>query len=734
MWRLLLVKKLIDIIKKNYQTRIGFIVLLLLSYWTKSLWAYFVDFHLDLSSLFQYLIAIFNPIPLALLLLGLALYIKNTKLFYGIAITIYLVLFLWLFSNVVYYREFADYISVSTMMATSSVSTGLGETALELFNLWDLVYFADFIIIAIVLRKKPYKLNPKPFSKRASFAFSSLAILLFSVNLFTAEIDRPELLTRGFSNTYIVRALGLPAFFTYNAHQTYTAEKDRSDATAEDLVPVEEYVQEHYASPNSDYFGIAKGRNVIYLHLESLQQFVIDHKLNVDGVEYEVTPFLNSLYHSQSTLAFSNFFNQVKAGKTSDAETMIETSLFGLNQGSFMVQYGGSNTQQAAPYILSQNGGYTSAVFHGNSASFWNRNNTYKQWGYNYFFDQSYFSEATEENSFQYGLNDKIMFADSIQYLEHLQQPFYAKFITVSNHYPYTSSLIGDEIGFPLADTPDETINGYFATANYLDASIKAFFDYLKATGLYENSIIVLYGDHYGISNSRNPDLAPLIGKDSQTWSDFDNAMMQRVPYMIVVPGMTNGGIIDTFGGEIDALPTLEHLLGIEANNYLQVGQDMLSSEHSQVVALRTAGNFITPKYTSYGGKIYYTETGVEITNPDEVTQKEIDDIKASAAAQLSASDAIQTGDLIRFYDNGITALDASQYNYIDSLATLLALEKELGIKSTSLYSKNNNQSTVDLFKAPSYLELHSSSSSSDASSSSTTTSTSSSTKTSSSE
>ena len=734
MWRLLLVKKLIDIIKKNYQTRIGFIVLLLLSYWTKSLWAYFVDFHLGLSSLFQYLIAIFNPIPLALLLLGLALYIKNTKLFYGIAITIYLVLFLWLFSNVVYYREFADYISVSTMMATSSVSTGLGETALELFNLWDLVYFADFIIIAIVLRKKPYKLNPKPFSKRASFAFSSLAILLFSVNLFTAEIDRPELLTRGFSNTYIVRALGLPAFFTYNAHQTYTAEKDRSDATAEDLVPVEEYVQEHYASPNSDYFGIAKGRNVIYLHLESLQQFVIDYKLNVDGVEYEVTPFLNSLYHSQSTLAFSNFFNQVKAGKTSDAETMIETSLFGLNQGSFMVQYGGSNTQQAAPYILSQNGGYTSAVFHGNSASFWNRNNTYKQWGYNYFFDQSYFSEATEENSFQYGLNDKIMFADSIQYLEHLQQPFYAKFITVSNHYPYTSSLIGDEIGFPLADTPDETINGYFATANYLDASIKAFFDYLKATGLYENSIIVLYGDHYGISNSRNPDLAPLIGKDSQTWSDFDNAMMQRVPYMIVVPGMTNGGIIDTFGGEIDALPTLEHLLGIEANNYLQVGQDMLSSEHSQVVALRTAGNFITPKYTSYGGKIYYTETGVEITNPDEVTQKEIDDIKASAAAQLSASDAIQTGDLIRFYDNGLTALDASQYNYIDSLATLLALEKELGIKSTSLYSKNNNQSTVDLFKAPSYLELHSSSSSSDASSSSTTTSTSSSTKTSSSE
>ncbi|HEM3176981.1 TPA: LTA synthase family protein [Streptococcus suis] len=729
-------KKLIDIIKKNYQTRLGFIVLLLLSYWLKSLWAYFIDFNLDLSSLLQYIIAIINPLPLALLLLGLALYIKNNKLFYGVAITIYLILFAWLFSNAVYYREFADYISVSTMMATSSVSTGLGETAVKLFRIWDLVYFLDFILFAVLVKKQKFSFHAKALSTKASFALSCLAVLSFSINLFLAEIDRPELLTRGFSNNYIVRALGLPAFFTYNAQQTYTTERDRSYATAEDLVPVEKYMQEHYAKPNDQYFGIAKGRNIIYLHLESLQQFVIDYKLNVDGVEYEVTPFLNSLYHSESTFAFSNFFNQVKAGKTSDAETMIETSLFGLNQGSFMVQYGGSNTQQAAPYILSQNGGYTSAVFHGNSASFWNRNNTYKQWGYNYFFDQSYFSEPNSENSFQYGLNDKIMFADSIQYLEHLQQPFYAKFITVSNHYPYTSSLIGDEIGFPLADTPDETINGYFATANYLDASIKAFFDYLKATGLYENSIIVLYGDHYGISNSRNPDLAPLIGKDSQTWSDFDNAMMQRVPYMIVVPGMTNGGIIDTYGGEIDALPTLEHLLGIEANNYLQVGQDMLSSEHNQIVALRTAGSFITPKYTSYEGKIYYTETGLEITNPDETTQKEIDALKDSAAAQLAASDAIQTGDLIRFYDNGLTALDSSQYNYIDSLATELALEKELGTNSTSLYSKNNNQSTVDLFKAPSYQELHGTSSTSQeasitsgsetSSSSSTTTSTSS--------
>ena len=551
-------------------------------------------------------------------------------------------------------------------------------------------------------------MDNRPFNKRASFAVTSLSAMLFSANLFLAEIDRPELLTRGFSNYYVVRALGLPAFLGYSANQTYAANKERSKASEADLKPVEEYIQQHYAKPNPEYFGMAKGRNVIYIHLESFQQFLIDYKLKVDDKEYEVTPFLNSLYHSKETFAFSNVFNQVKAGKTSDAETMIETGLFGLNQGSFMVNYGGTNTQQAAPFILSKNGYNSSAVFHGNAGSFWNRNTAYKQWGYNYFFDASYFTKQNSSNSFQYGLNDKYMLKDSIKYLERLQQPFYTKFITVSNHYPYTTSLSGDDLGFPLAKTQDETINGYFATANYLDSSIKAFFDYLKESGLYKNSIIVLYGDHYGISNSRNPALAPLLGKNSETWSSYDNAMLQRVPYMVVIPGMDKGGIIDTYGGEIDMLPTLEHLLGIESNKFLQVGQDMLSPEHDQIVAFRSANYFVPPEYTSYSGRTYYTKTGEEITNPDEKTKEELDKIREAANLQLKISDSIQTGDLLRFFKgNDLGKVNPEDYSYTNSFKALKKIEKEKGDKSTSLYNQRGNQSTVDLFKAPTYKELH---------------------------
>ena len=701
-------KKITNSILNFMSTRLGFVLTLLLLYWFKTMWAYSVDFNLDIQGPYQIFLAVINPLPISLLFIGLALYIKRTKLFYSLAFGIYLLLFIWLISNSIYYREFTDFVTVNTMLASSKVSAGLGAAALELFRPWDVIYILDFPILAFFFFKKWIRMDNRPFNKRASFAVTSLSAMLFSANLFLAEIDRPELLTRGFSNYYVVRALGLPAFLGYSANQTYAANKERSKASEADLKPVEEYIQQHYAKPNPEYFGMAKGRNVIYIHLESFQQFLIDYKLKVDDKEYEVTPFLNSLYHSKETFAFSNVFNQVKAGKTSDAETMIETGLFGLNQGSFMVNYGGTNTQQAAPFILSKNGYNSSAVFHGNAGSFWNRNTAYKQWGYNYFFDASYFTKQNSSNSFQYGLNDKYMLKDSIKYLERLQQPFYTKFITVSNHYPYTTSLSGDDLGFPLAKTQDETINGYFATATYLDSSIKAFFDYLKESGLYKNSIIVLYGDHYGISNSRNPALAPLLGKNSETWSSYDNAMLQRVPYMVVVPGMDKGGIIDTYGGEIDMLPTLEHLLGIESNKFLQVGQDMLSPEHDQIVAFRSANYFVTPEYTSYSGRTYYTKTGEEITNPDEKTKEELDKIREAANLQLKISDSIQTGDLLRFFKgNDLGKVNPEDYSYTNSFKALKKIEKEKGDKSTSLYNQRGNQSTVDLFKAPTYKELH---------------------------
>ncbi|MCJ0576239.1 LTA synthase family protein, partial [Enterococcus cecorum] len=686
--------------------RLGFFGLLVVLMWIKNMLAYTLDFHLSLENALQHFILIINPIATTLLLLSVGLYVRRKKPAYITMMVIYFIMTALLFSNAVYYREFTDFITINTILGAGKVASGLGESAIKLFRPYDILYWLDFILLVFALATKRIKMDETPVRARMAFAFSTLAVMIFSGNLFLAESDRPELLTRTFSRDYLVKYLGINAFTVYDGVQTYKTTQVRAQASATDMDEVAEYVKGHYAKPNDQYFGLAKGRNVIYIHLESTQQFLIDYKLkDENGVEHEVMPFINSLYHSNSTFSFSNFFHQVKAGKTSDSETLFENSLFGLNQGALFTQLGGKNTFEAAPNILKQTQGYTSAVFHGNSGTFWNRNETYKRLGYDYFFDASYYN-VTEDNSFQYGLNDKPFFQQSVKYLEHLQQPFYTKFIAVSNHYPY-SQLSGDETGFPLAQTKDETINSYFSTANYMDTAVHEFFDYLKQSGLYDNSIIILYGDHYGISNARNKELAQLLGKDRETWSNFDNAQVQRVPYMIHIPGMNKGKIIDTYGGQVDALPTLLHLLGVDTQNYIQLGQDLFSPDHKQLVAFRD-GDFVTPNYTYYGGILYDNKTGEEITEPSEELKKQIDADKEAVSDQLATSDKINNGDLLRFYTkSGLKAINPDDYNYLKNTDRIEKIEKELGDKSTSVYSKHNHTSTTDKYQTKSYQELH---------------------------
>ena len=97
----------------------------------------------------------------------------------------------------------------------------------------------------------------------------------------------------------------------------------------------------------------------------------------------------------------------------------------------------------------------------------------------------------------------------------------------------------------------------------------------------------------------------------------------------------------------------------------------------------------MTPEYTSYSGRTYYTKTGEEITNPDESTKEQLDKIREAANLQLKISDSIQTGDLLRFYTgNDLGKVNPDDYSYNNSMKALKKIEKEKGDASTSLYTK----------------------------------------------
>jgi lipoteichoic acid synthase len=624
---------------------ITFFVIAVVLFWIKTYAAYQIEFNLGIENNLQKFLLFINPISSALFFFGIALlFKKHTKL---IMIIINFLLSFLLYANIAYYRFFNDFITVPTIMQTKTNAGQLGDSALSLMSPFDIFYFTDmFILIALALTvfKKATVTNRKSFKIVLLFSITT-----FLFNLGLAEKDRPQLLSRSFDRNYLVKYLGAYNFTIYDVIQNIQSQSQRALADSSDITDVENYRKANYAEPNPAYFGKAKGMNVIYVSMESFQSFMIDYKMP-NG--QEVTPFLNSLAHDNNTFYFENFFHQTGQGKTSDAEFLMENSLYPMAQGAVFVSKA-QNTFQATPAIL-KGYGYNSAVFHGNYKTFWNRNVMYKALGYDQFFDAEYYS-MTDENKKNYGMKDKPFFKESMPMLEGLKQPFYTKFISLSNHFPF--AMDPEDTSFPAGDFGDTVVNQYFQSANYMDQAFEQFFNDLKASGLYDNTVIVMYGDHYGISENHNDAMAKVLGVDEIT--PAVNAKLQRVPLFIHVPGV-KGGIQKQYGGEVDVRPTVLHLLGVDTKDYMEFGSDLLSKEHRNWALFRN-GDFVSSNAIQINEKCYSPETG-ELLDAKEACK----DISEKVNTELKMSDEIVYKDLLRFYKpEGFTPINPNDYEYL---------------------------------------------------------------------
>lgn len=669
------------------KTKLGFFTVVVVFFWVKTYLTYITKFNLGVVGPMQKFLLLINPLPTAMLLIGIGLFFKGRKS-YWIMVIIDFLLSLWLFSNILYYREFSDFLSTSIIKTSGSTSDNLGKSIAGITKGTDFLVFLDVVIIVLLIAFKVFKIDVRRLKLKISLLIEGLAVVLIGTNLTMAQKDRPGLLTRTFDNNYIVKYLGLNSFAVYDGVKTAQSNAIMAKANHSDLKTVQSYIKKNYIAPNPEDYGVAKNKNVLVIHLESFQQFLIDYKWHGK----EVTPNLNKLYHANDTISFDNFFNQVGQGKTSDAEMMLENSVFGLQSGSAMSSYGTSNTFESAPAILGQQAGYTSAVMHGGAGSFWNRDNAYKSFGYDYFMPLSYYQNK-KGYYLGYGIKDKLFFDQSIKYMEHLPQPFYLKMITVTNHYPYDLDKKNQSID--KTDTGDKTVDGYVQTAHYLDEAIGELMSYLKKSGLEKNTLIMLYGDHYGISGNHHKASAQLLNKDS--FNNFDNLQFQRVPLMFHMPGL-KGGINHTYGGEIDVRPTLFNLLGINDQNMIQFGHSLLAKNAPQIVAQRN-GDFITPKYSKVEGSYYYTKSGKRVTHPSKKVKAQLASISNTVTTELSLSDRVITGNLLRFYKpNGFKYVKRKNYTYkkADSLKRLKKAEKK---SKNSVWYKNGKKSTQSDFK-----------------------------------
>ncbi len=594
-------------------------------------------FNISLDNVMQELILFINPFATAFFIFMIGIWFKERRQKKYIKY-IMLIGSLIIYFNIVFYRNFSDFITIPLLFQGSNAAD-LGSSVLGLIKPWDILLFSDVIIIWILAKKYGEKLV-NPFKKRYKVVALALSIAFLLGNYALAEIERPQLLQRTFDREYLVKNIGLFSYHIYDAVLHSKSKAQRALADGNQLTDIKNYIDDETTpDEKSDLFGIAKDKNVIFISLESLQSFVINNTVNGE----EVTPFLNDLI--DDSYYFENFYHQTAQGKTSDSEFIVENSLYPSPRGAVYFTHA-QNDFHSLPEILGNNG-YNSNVFHANNKSFWNRDVMYENTGYDKFFDVNSY-DVNEENSVGWGLKDKEFFSQSMKYLNELPQPFYSKFITLTNHYPF--DLEQEDATIEKYDSNSRTLNQYFQTVRYMDEAVEQFFNQLKESGLYEDSIIVLMGDHYGISDFHKKAMSTYLDKE---YTDYQHIQLQRVPFYIHIPG-EEGKVMSEIAGQVDVKPTLLHLLGMDTSNDLSFGTDLFVDDRKPFVALRD-GSFITDDYVYTKDQCYDRETGELI---EEETNDETE-VEGSACGpyveqvekELSYSDEIIFGDLFRFYD-----------------------------------------------------------------------------------
>ncbi|KKI88619.1 hypothetical protein WQ54_30980 [Bacillus sp. SA1-12] len=624
--------------KKSF-SKISYLLLATLFMWIKTYVVYKTSFDIKIENFTQEFILFINPLSFLLLIFGIGLFMKEknrNRFIFGASIFVTGLLL----ANMVFYRFFNDFLTIPVLFQTSNMGD-LGSSISGLFLPTDLLMFVDIAVLFWLLKKPTFKSSSQLTRKERS-AYFLLVAAVFFFNLGLAETERPQLLTRSFDREMLVKNISVYNFHIYDVFLQSKTSAQRALADSNSLTEIENYVNANRKEPSQDLNGIAKGRNVILISLESLQNFVINEELNGQ----EITPFLNDLI--KESYYFDNFYHQTGQGKTSDSEFIVDNSLYPLGRGAVYFT-NSSNEYTASPEILKEYG-YYSSIFHANNKSFWNRDIMYDTLGYDRFFDVNDY-EVTQENSVGWGLKDVDFMEQTVQHIDELPQPFYTRLITLTNHFPF--ELGEEDKMIEEFDSNSKTLNQYIPTVRYMDEAIKHFFEKLKQTDVYENSIIILYGDHYGISENHNVAMEKFIGKEI---TPFEAIQLQRVPFIVHIPGVTdkNPQTFTKVAGQVDIRPTIMSLLGIDTSEQIQFGTDVFSDEKLSFTVLRD-GTFITENNLYTRGVCYDKATG------EETDQAVCEPYMEKAKQELNYSDKIIYGDLLRFYGKDAETVDAEQ-------------------------------------------------------------------------
>lgn len=507
------------------------------------------------------------------------------------------------FSNSIYYNNYLSFISIS-LIGSITFLKDVGNAVVDnVLELKDFIFFLEVPIFIIM-----YKLIGSEKTKsKFKYVFLSGIILLALLAPFYKGKDYARI-WKNWNREYVVMQFGT---YIYQIDDFIVSLKPSlvnlfgSDNASKTF-------REYYSKPNikqtNEYTNIFNGKNVIVIHAESLQNFVINKKINGK----EITPNLNKLINK--SLYFNNFYALDSVGTSSDSEFTFSTSLLPTNNGTVFINYW--NRKYESIQKKFNDAGYYTFSMHANNGTFWNRNIMYNSLGYQKFYN--YESDYIIDETIGLGLSDESFFRQSLVKLKEINekgQNFYGTLITLSNHTPFTnegkdlsnfdvSSYHYDKNGKLITDNYLEgTILGsYIKSVHYADKALGEFIEGLEKEGLLDNTILIIYGDHdakikksqfeYFYNYDRKT--GKVIEKDSIDYKvidDIDYELLRSVPFIIYSKDI-EPKVISKVSSMLDAFPTIANMFGFETKYTL--GSDIFDDKDNIVVFPN--GNWLTDK------------------------------------------------------------------------------------------------------------------------------------------
>lgn len=562
-----------------------------------------------------------------------------------------------------FYDSFASFAELSTLSQTKTVT----DAVTSKLRIIDFIYVLQPIVFYrlhhSLKMSSYYNILGKIEKTKTMFVSTLIASLVFLGYAFsTASGTDYSRLSTQWNKNYIVERFGVIMYQFNDLVQTIIPRINTLFGYEDALAVFNDYFEnrEAYDGKNK-YTGILDGYNVVYVHMESMQNFLMDLSFNGE----QVTPNLNKL--ANEGLFFSNFYPQISSGTSSDAEYIMLSGMLPVSSGTVFVTYA-ENTFKTVPTYLTEKGYYTFSM-HGNYASMWNRSIVHPRLGYQEMYYRDTFEFDPKTETVGLGINDKLFFKQAVQKLETIEQTYenyFGTVITLSNHTPFkkhedftldiTDHFInssGEKVSTCYLCDGNNEVGRYIVSSHYADEALGEFLNYIKESDYFNETVFVFYGDHdarisYDDMNyfyNYDKETGKLKNPGDKGYVEYDtyaHQMNKKTPLIMWTKNKTLQkkltGEVKTVMGMYDAAPTLYNMLNIDAPYTL--GHDIFNIKNDNIVVYPN-GNYLTES-------VYYNNSTGRYKILKEGTILEDNYISKMLG---KAEDALKVGNVIVMYD-----------------------------------------------------------------------------------